>query len=542
MSRPTHSDCSVRFVASFAALVMLAATAARAQSSGTTADGKGTSYFPDYAIKGPFDQSSSSSQGGVFTSAPLRVYFPPDPPPLDRLAKRASTNRSALGRAAPPELAAYVNEPFYPALAARLDNRALSDRQRAALAQYQQDKRALQHELRTELARLLALEPSARAPLLAALAQNQAAKISALEFRAEEFRTDFVKRSYAWSALREWHLGESLAAPDSAQDIARVMLAAAFFQDGPSPAQRTLLREIAIELPAIAATAEDAVAAQPYLFFSPGPARVLFPENISPAAGAKIADYQTRKSALRKTLYDLVFREDATWFNLSRTLRFKSLAEEQAPEFAALETLAEEIRRDLGTLPPPPRAESPVPLPPVLTQRVIAHFQRQTVVQRDYERQLADVRARHPSLRIFSVPEAGRRVYHVSGFGSQNYVEERDRAQQELDALAAANRRDLTALAAEQDALRRDLADFLHAEEPSLINVALNEGVRLAAEQDVALVANDYRLAVFEPGLSPGQRRLLFDAVVENSELPLPAGELQPTRRYTQRIGRLELR
>jgi hypothetical protein len=38
----------------------------------------------------------------------------------------------------------------------------------------------------------------------------------------------------------------------------------------------------------------------------------------------------------------------------------------------------------------------------------------------------------------------------------------------------------------------------------------------------------DYQVAVFEPGLSPEQRRLLFDLAVEKLALPLPAGESHP--------------
>ena len=53
----------------------------------------------------------------------------------------------------------------------------------------------------------------------------------------------------------------------------------------------------------------DASAAQPYVFFSPSPARVLFPD-LSADVGAKFARYQTMKSALRKELYDAVYRED----------------------------------------------------------------------------------------------------------------------------------------------------------------------------------------------------------------------------------------
>ena len=38
----------------------------------------------------------------------------------------------------------------------------------------------------------------------------------------------------------------------------------------------------------------------------------------------------------------------------------------------------------------------------------------------------------------------------------------------------------------------------------------------------------EYQTAVFQPGLSPEQRRLLFDAAIEKLSLPLPGGERIP--------------
>jgi hypothetical protein len=53
----------------------------------------------------------------------------------------------------------------------------------------------------------------------------------------------------------------------------------------------------------------------------------------------------------------------------------------------------------------------------------------------------------------------------------------------------------------------------------------------------------DYRLALFEPGLSPGQRRLLFDLAVEEFHLPLPpACSSQPNAAPLRPRGRGESR
>jgi hypothetical protein len=55
--------------------------------------------------------------------------------------------------------------------------------------------------------------------------------------------------------------------------------------------------------------------------------------------------------------------------------------------------------------------------------------------------------------------------------------------------------------------------------------------MRVATARETASVYRDYRVALFQPGLSPEQRRLLFDGVMEQLELPLPRGELQPVYR-----------
>ena len=92
----------------------------------------------------------------------------------------------------------------------------------------------------------------------------------------------------------------------------------------------------------------NATAAQPYLFFPPEPARVLLPDDLSAEAAAQVAAYQTKKSQLKKELYDAVHEYDGQRFSLLRPNPIKSLAEKQAADLTELETLAEEIRRGLA--------------------------------------------------------------------------------------------------------------------------------------------------------------------------------------------------
>jgi len=499
----------------------------------------GQAYEPDYSSRA-YNPPSMSTESYTYNPTPVAVFFPPDPPPLDRMARLPVKNSTGYRHAPAPELASYVSEPFYPALAALYDNQRIKDRQLAALGRYREEKRALQHELHTELIRIRPLAATDRATELAALSRAQDPKIADLERRAEDFRTDLLKGEYTWGSIREWHLGESERYPDSAREIAGVMRAAAFFQSGLSPEQRTLLREIAIEVPTAAETLEEAAAAQPYVFFSPGPSRVLFPEDVPSDLAAKIATYQTRRSALRKRLYDVMFREDGAWFGLKRTVRLQSLAKEQAPEFAALEGLAEDIRRDLALVPPPPPPEPLVYLSPVLAQRVIALYQNQLGLQKGYFGKAMEVRQRYPALNIIVSFNRDRPSYNVSRRNYNDPVGDTQKAVAEMAALSATYNQAVANLAAEGKSLTRDLAEFLRTDDPSQMKVALAEGVRLAAQESAAPAMADYRSAVFDPGLSAGQRRLLFDYAIEQCDLPLPAGELQPRQRRTQRVGRAD--
>jgi hypothetical protein len=52
--------------------------------------------------------------------------------------------------------------------------------------------------------------------------------------------------------------------------------------------------------------------------------------------------------------------------------------------------------------------------------------------------------------------------------------------------------------------------------------------VTASIQKEARPLYTDYNVAVFQPGLSPEQRRLLFAAALQKLGLPLPGGELQP--------------
>jgi hypothetical protein len=475
-------------------------------------------------------------RGGDFFDDRVPVFFPPTPPPLGRALPRTSPPAGRL--AAPPEMAAYVNEPFYPVLATRLALKRLPDRLKARVEEYRRTKVALLVELRTELERLRPFEPEARATALSALAVRQAAPLRALEESAEALRRDLGGSDYNWNTYRQWHLGDNERRGFSPVEVAQVMRAAAYYQDALLPAQRRLLREISLELLNAGENPEAAAANHPYLFFPPEPARVSVPPDLPSQVAAQIARYETRKSELKKELYDAVFAYDGRRFAFFRPNPLKALAERQKAPLAELDALAEEIRRGLAGREEVVPVVERTPLSPILQNRLntllqdIGSAQRRAIERieailaeaRDLPMQ-ASYRFEAEGLRFVVIPSrASRGGGAINGETQARIIAVRDRVSQ----AAAEYDQRLAVLLAERDAIRAETGAALGVKETAKLDQALGTAVRVANARETESVYREYRQALFEPGLSPEQRRLLFDGAIERLELPLPRGEMQP--------------
>jgi hypothetical protein len=304
------------------------------------------------------------------------------------------------------------------------------------------------------------------------------------------------------------------------------------------PAQRRLLREISLEVAMSAEDQEKAAAAQPFLFFLPEPARVTLPDDIPSDLAALLSEFTAKKSALKKELFDLTYAEDKATFAFSRAGKFRSLATAQAPRIAELERLADRIRTSLRllpeTTPPPPRS----PLPPALTEKTIAFVQRRLQLQSETRDRLDEI-----GLQLRAV--GARMGYQFDGETIKTQIVPSRRA----EAMSNESRARLTELRArvtalendyrtraevllgELNILRREAGETTGHTVPDKIDAKLNEAIRYMAERENEDGYRDYRTAVFEPGLSPEQRRLVFDGAMAKLSLPLPRGEFQPTRR-----------
>ncbi len=486
------------------------------------------------------DRTNEIAAPSIPVLRPIQIFFPPNPPPLGQPLPSPTAQPRGRWSAPPAELAEFVNEYFYPPLSTRLASRTLTDKLRTRLTRYRAEKVALQGELGTELERLRDADPEARADALAAFARKQAPELAALEATGEELRRDLIMGEQSWSALREWKLGDKGQRGFSPAEIGQVMRGYAFYENGLLPAQRRLLREIHLEMSAAAGSTAVATAAQPYLFFPPEPARVLLPDDVPAEVAAQLAAYQTKKSRLKKELYDAVVTYEGQKLGFFRANPLKALAESQASALKELDQLAEEIRRGLAQFATPAALAERSPLPPLLQERVAAWMAAQTAAKRDATTRLNQLFAAHrnvPMQTSVRLGEDGLRVAIAPVVSNRDRTKAAEPDPRIADIRAAAEAiatdygRQAADLINEREAIRTEIARTVDAATAIAANHALTTAMRAAIARETAPRYTDYRIAVFQPGLSPEQRRLLFDGVMERLELPLPAGEMQPTGR-----------
>lgn len=464
----------------------------------------------------------------------LPIFYPPNPPPLGRPVSR--TPASPDGRATPPpELAPFTSDIFYPVLGSRYHLRQLKDTHRAQLETYDLARTKLLRALRDEIVRVNDLDAAARLEALSKFAVLQAPHLKQLEADAEKLRRDLLLRDASWTTYREWRLGDKNKRGYSPLEIAAVMRGYAFYHQTLSLEQRHLLREIAIELQVASDDQAKSTAAQPHTFFPPEPARVLFPTDMSAEAARKLAEFQTRKSALKKELYDAVHRHDGGGLAFLRGDALGAVAGKQTARLAELEKLAEEIRRAL----PPASGAPPIvrsTLPPALSARVDRMMETYTRAQRDAAARIDAITERErrggivinyrfdpDSLKFVVLPSRAAR----DGAGLQVKAEA---VRAEIAHVVETYGRVLADLINERNAIATAIASALGDAEAAKVATTLVAAMRAVQQREAAPAFEEYRFAVFEPGLSPAQRRLLFHGVIQRLDLPMPRGEIQPYR------------
>ncbi|HEY0968591.1 MAG TPA: hypothetical protein VGD88_14460 [Opitutaceae bacterium] len=464
-----------------------------------------------------------------------RIYFPPTPPRL-----RAPLNlfeSFGLGRPAPAGLSAHVNELYYAPLSTRLDEGSLSAEESRRIDTYLTTKRTLQAELRRRLADTAAVEPDQRERALIAFAAEQTPRIEALEREADAIREDLIRYTDNWYTFRTWRMGRTHFPSDGTAMRAQLQLmkAAAFYQKGLSPAQRRLLREIAIEMEGYERmpvnTIEIASDANPLFFFSPDTARIRLPATPSPELAELVATYEQLKARLKQELRETIYNEDDALFSVLRQRRVETLARRQESAFAELDFMAEKIRRAYVRLPDLP-APPPLPeLPPDLSARLQSHLEMRASLQRDLVAVLQEIQAAVDLDQLgFRRNEQDRMEVVVVVSRGQREAGDRAKAAAILDAFNARHLERIQQLGEDFEGIRRSIEWIggLDPRDTGAVDRRIREFTNAFDQRKLWEIYRDYQHAVLEPGLSPAQRRLLFDGALEQLELPLPGGAFQP--------------
>jgi hypothetical protein len=469
------------------------------------------------------------------------AFFPPAPPPLEsEIPVLAPLDP---GPPADPELSGFVGEIFYPFLGVRLAYGELSKAERTQILAYRDAKVAQQRELRLRILALKDADPGTRQAQLAALAAQQSPRIAGLEAMAEKIRSDLRQIRVLGVPVEFTDLNEkpdwrARAADDTPSDPAGIRLEAdalrgvAFYQEGLSPDQRYLLFESSIDLES--RVREQSTGAEPgarLLYFYPETSRIRIPPGLPEALEAKIGEFVSAKSALMAGLREAL-RSSQELTSGTRTDVMASLAAAQAPRFAQLEAIAEEIRRGLDSLPNAPGPPSATSLPPDLTARIAAYRAHKVDLLRKLRSMLAaptpTARADNPSQGPAPADPVASALAWMHDGSSRTEIQstelrvtvgEFDRMQSEL----------ISALASEESGIREALAEYVRSTngptDRKSINDLLRDFENARQQQEIWDRYRDYQAAVLMPGLSAGQRRLLFDAGIEQLGLPLPAGE-----------------
>jgi hypothetical protein len=474
------------------------------------------------------------------------IFFPPAPPPLGAAIPPRPASITSI--VAPADLAAYVYEPFYAPLSTRLSQADLTKKHLHRLETYRAARARLQDQLLKRLDELKDADPATRSAGLSALAATQADDLTKLEIDADNLRGDLLHGGLVglfsgtgdWNERRRWRLGEGSLALPREQLVSvefRVIRAAAFYQEGLSPEQRRLLREIEMELQVEAFKPKNATASvreETLLYFSPETARLPLPDDLPASLSLKIAEYEKDKTALKTELRDAIYSLDSTTAT-KRANGLQKLAESQADRFATLDALAEEIRVEFARLPNPPGPPTPPAFSPALSARITAYHTEKNTIQKTLQNRLDDVRKAHGK-NAFSIvkkenPNPDSPTFRVEVPSSDKADAIMDAARKAIDSFNKEHASRLIALGKERDAIRVEVARFAADPQASAgksVETLLNDFYANLQQGERWQHYRYYQIAMLQPGLSPAQRRLLFETALERLNLPLPAGEYPP--------------
>jgi hypothetical protein len=248
-----------------------------------------------------------------------------------------------------------------------------------------------------------------------------------------------------------------------------------------------------------------------------------------------VAAYHLEKAEHKTQLRDTLFQQHPAT-KTARTRSLKQLAATQGPRLAALENLAEDIRRELALHSAQWPALNDISFPPQLATRIAAYQKGRASLQQAIRAQLEEISRTLPPSQFKVVQNTnnpnGDNTLVLELRSTIGSSEDRQRVQQAIARFNRDHREQAASLAQEHAEISAAITS-LAAADPRLTRgksaESLVQELAVASIQEEARpLYTDYATAVFQPGLSPEQRRLLFGAALKKLSLPLPGGEFQP--------------
>lgn len=428
------------------------------------------------------------------------VFFPAAIPVLNSPLPPAPSVRDSIWN----DLAPHANELFFAPLGTRISTGELNRRFRQRLDAYVETRAFALEQLRTALQSPLGTRASTLAGLTATLdPQLHTLAVTGNDLRRELYRGSLLVSDSDWNAYRNWRLGteSKRSAQELLHDEFSVLRAAIYYQEGLSINQRQILREIVLELAEAigerASPETESFEPAQVIFFLPHGSRFTVPAGIPDELARRIADFAAAKQAIKRELREALFALDDE-SDGKREKQLQELAAKQEPVFAELEKSAEIIRVALAAIPETDRPVARSEFPPELVARINRYLQEKADLQRAAQ-QMQDRR----SDKNKNAKPAVETRKALADFEEKNQAR-------------------LATLADEARAIRTEVARASAASgaPAKTVDALLADFMDAFKQQQLKALYQEYHTAMLEPGLTPAQRQLLFDAAIAALSLP----------------------
>lgn len=473
----------------------------------------------------------------------IPIYYPPAPPApgaeIDPIPALLLPNWNA-----PPGLAEYVGELFYPVVGSRLAELELSRPQRTLIDEYINKRRDLVATLRRHLAGE------------AGLPADHATEVTCLAETGDQLRSELINDRFDWGAHRSWRVERAVSEKDELLVRVRefqLLRASVFYGEILSVDQRWLLWDyvLRIEESGTEQTSEHtSVRPGGLLRFLPEGSRIRLPLQIPRELLDELKMFVAAKESIQREIAETIIRLEPADIS-ERKYVLSELGRRQQNEISDLEQRAEAIRVRIAALPPQP----PLVLPKELSIRARAYRLNRDALQAELAAKLRA--ARSPILEYHAGSEylmweadsdSGVVVPLTSSAPGVHLAivpvetdaqrERGARAQAHLESVLKAYMRESVERREALEKERQDLVDAAlqlfvpgAAQKAPVPRDLLNRILALFAVDEIAERMDRYQsyfAATSLPGLTPGQRRLLFGEALRELSLPLTPGVRRP--------------